>query len=100
MAELWIENAEKISEDESPSCIEKYRLQLANCVEVQDGGSMITERGRGATKTYKEPKKGWFRIRPTRIGKLARTRSKVGLATRYYKLLQLWRIGCCCFSQW
>lgn len=29
----------------------------------------MTERGRGATKTYKEPKKGWWRIIPTRIGK-------------------------------
>ena len=35
VAELWIENEEKISEDESQSCIEKYRLQLANCVEVE-----------------------------------------------------------------
>lgn len=35
VAELWIENEEKISEDESQSCLEKYRLQLANCVEVE-----------------------------------------------------------------
>lgn len=31
----WIENEEKISKDESLRCIEKYRLQLANCVEVE-----------------------------------------------------------------
>ncbi|KAL2928565.1 Protein-lysine methyltransferase METTL21C [Bienertia sinuspersici] len=39
VAELWIENEEKISEDESQSCIEKYRLQLANCVEGLTEGS-------------------------------------------------------------